>query len=202
MGKKHGVDLPMEVVRQRFGAAFAKAFADARSAATSHATEYAKWRSVVSEVFADAAAPVDLLFSDLWRHFGQSESWRLYPDAAPVWRQVTAAGYRVGIASNFDERLRCVLSGLPPLDTCDQVFHSSHVGFAKPHPRFFNSVSQLLKLPPHEILLIGDDWRNDVQGASAAGWRSVFLDRTCKEDRSGVIHSLFDLIPLLNLASP
>ena len=60
-------------------------------------------------------------FSELWQHFASAQHWRLYDDVAPTIKRLRDQGYRIAVASNFDERLTSILeemanrpSGLTP----------------------------------------------------------------------------------------
>jgi FMN phosphatase YigB (HAD superfamily) len=90
--------------------------------------------------------------------------------------ELRARGYALGIASNFDERLVGVCRGHAALADLP-LFGSSDVGYSKPHPQFFARVAARLALAPREILLVGDDWEADFQGALAAGWQAIYIDR-------------------------
>lgn len=194
-GCEQGVDLPRDEVARRFQAAFRANFS-AGDGATSHEREFAKWRRVVGSVFPEAPDRAGVLFDELWKHFGDSRNWSLFGDVPEVWRELESCGYRVGVASNYDDRLLAVLVGLPPLDRCRDVFWSSQIGYAKPHPQFFHRVAARLHLPPEKILLVGDDRENDFLGASQAGWRAVLLDRTGQLRHSGAIAHLAEVVRL------
>lgn len=152
---------------------------------TDAARERAFWRGVVAHVFDDLrgageptrGTPFDELFERLWRHFGQPSAWRLYDDVAPVWRRLRERGVTVGLASNFDDRLAGVCRGLPPLDDCPHLFCSADVGHSKPGRAFYRHIERALGLEADTLLMVGDDWRCDVAGARAAGWRALHLDR-------------------------
>ncbi|HUE72827.1 MAG TPA: HAD family hydrolase, partial [Pirellulaceae bacterium] len=58
-----------------------------------------------------------------------------------------------------------------PLDQCRHVFISSQIGYPKPAPQFFRTVEEQLGLRGEEILLVGDDWTNDVLGGQSCGWQ-------------------------------
>jgi putative hydrolase of the HAD superfamily len=77
------------------------------------------------------------------------------------------------------------------------VFCSSRIGYSKPQHVFFRSIQTSLGLAPHEILMVGDDWRTDVQGALAAGWRALLLDRTGNKATQPSVRSLHELIEML-----
>ncbi len=63
-------------------------------------------------------------------------------------------------------------------------------GVMKPDPAIFLLACNSLRLPPAEVLHVGDDWAMDVQGARQAGLRAAWVNRLgaepparCDEDR-------------------
>ena len=198
LGRKHGAGLSREEVASRFRDAFRQVFSDA--AETSDELERVRWREVVGCVFQElSSAAVEPLFAELWSHFAESSNWSLYSDVPRVWRALESRGYRLGVASNYDDRLPGVLAGHPPLDGCRRVFWSSQLGYNKPDRRFFAAIEERLNLPPERILLIGDDYEKDHRGATLAGWQAIHLDRTAN-GRSG--EAISDLAELLELLAP
>ncbi len=99
----------------------------------------------------------------------------------------------LGIASNFDSRLESVCSGLAPLAGCP-LFISSRLGHRKPAPAFFRAVEARLRLKPDELLLVGDDPANDYQGALAAGWRAILVDRDDRFEGTRRVRNLMELV--------
>ncbi len=173
-GARFGSRWMADEIQPRFRAAFARQEAlDVRQHGerTSEAREKARWQAIVSEVFDDVADPSGL-FAALWQHFAEPRHWRPHADALELWSGYAAQDIVLGIASNFDGRLRTICQGLPPLDTCRHLFVSSELGVRKPSTQFFRAIEQRLKLRPDQLLLIGDDWQNDYLGATAAGWKA------------------------------
>lgn len=165
---------------------------------TSEALERDRWRRIVGQVIDDIdATDGDSLFQQLWMHFAQPRHWRLYDDVPAALSELAARGYRLGIASNFDGRLKQIISGHAPLRSCEAVFVSSEVGFAKPDPRFFSAVTSQLGVAADQVLLVGDDEVNDTLGGRAAGWQAVQLDRGCSVPVARVISTLRSLAELL-----
>ncbi|PWV60244.1 HAD family hydrolase [Plasticicumulans acidivorans] len=68
---------------------------------------------------------------------------------------------RIGIAHLFDLHLSAV-----------------DVGMLKPHPAMFELAAQRLELSPGQILHVGDEPDHDVRGAAAAGFRTVWVNRS------------------------
>jgi len=52
------------------------------------------------------------------------------------------------------------------------------VGHHKPERQIFERAVQSLQVPPAEILHVGDSVAEDLEGAAAAGFQSVLLDRS------------------------
>lgn len=160
---------------------------------TSEERERNRWRQVVGEVLDDLPSQAaDEALDRLWRHFALPQHWRLYDDVAAAWRDLAEKGYLLGIASNFDRRLAHVCRGHPPLDACRHWFVSSEIGYPKPSPEFFRAVEARLRLDGSEILLVGDDWTNDVLGGRNCGWHVQHLVRQGPQ-REGAIGSLAEL---------
>jgi len=200
VGRRFGSSLGEPEIEARFRAAFARREAiDAADGMgeTSEAGERARWRAIVGEIFDDVA-DTEPLFDALWDHFAAAKHWRLIAGAAEAWRRLEARqadGRRlvVGIASNFDSRLESVCSRLPPLASCP-LFISSRLGHRKPSPAFFRAVEARLGLKPEELLLVGDDLANDYQGALAAGWRAILVDRDNQFEGTRRVRSLMELV--------
>ena len=198
VGRRFGSRLDAQQIALHFRQALAAELGTANDLCrppTSEANELARWRRIVAAVFLDVLPPAaECLFDSLWRHFAMPTNWRLFFDVELTLRRLQQRGIRLGIASNFDGRLREIAARLPELAGCENVFVSSQVGFSKPDPRFFAAVAVQLALPPSQILLVGDDWLADVQGARAAGWQAVFLNRQTGADTArSAISSLLEL---------
>ena len=164
---------------------------------TSQVREQDRWRTIIREVFDDVQQPEGDLFSYLWTHFGDSRNWSLYDDVQVTWQHLAASELRLGIASNFDNRLLTICQNLTPLDQTRDVFCSSEVGFPKPSPHFFQEVAARMQLHPSEILMVGDDRENDLTGALTAGGQGLHLKRDTIGTETNTITSLEDLLVLL-----
>jgi putative hydrolase of the HAD superfamily len=187
-------------IEQRFRQALADELgvnSDLQRPPTSEAGEVARWRRIVGTVFPDVVAEAaDELFQSLWSHFAQPQHWRLFPDVEPALAGLQQLGLQMGVASNFDSRLLSLVARLPELADCSRVFVSSQIGYVKPDSRFFSTISAELAVRPSEILLAGDDWLADVQGATAAGWQAIWL---CRDSGSGARHAIGSLQELTRL---
>ncbi len=84
---------------------------------------------------------------------------------------------RLGLISNWDERLPRLLEELGLAASFEVVAYSQEVGVEKPHCRIFETVLERLALPAARVLHVGDRRRQDVEGARAVGMRAMLLDR-------------------------
>lgn len=180
VARQWGLELDATEIARRFAGAFAVEFAGASGLSrppTCEAFERDRWRRIVAAVLIELS-PADEAFGLLWRHFAQPASWRVFDDVDLTLKDLARRDLPVGIASNFDGRLHAIVSGLPALSACRRTFVSSEIGFSKPDPRFFAAVESRLGLPPEQILLVGDDRVNDYEGALAAGWQALLVERS------------------------
>jgi putative hydrolase of the HAD superfamily len=176
-GRRHGSRLTVAEVTQRFRAAFAReeALDLAGGLQTSEERELRRWRRIVAEVLDDVADPA-ACFAELYRHFSLPGAWRCEAEVAGVLERLAARGYGLGVASNYDHRLRAVMAGLAALRPLRELVISSEVGWRKPAPQFFTALTSQAGLPTDRILIVGDDRVNDYEGARACGMPAVLLD--------------------------
>jgi len=190
-GQKFGSRLGVGEVGRRFRAALAAN--QACGGPTSENNERDRWRKIVRNVFDDVSENSEALFETLWQHFAEPQHWRTYDDVAAL-GELRARGYRIGVASNFDQRLIHISAAHPSLAQCEAVFVSSTVGFTKPDRRFFRAIEKQLGFVAEKIALVGDDEVSDVQGAKEAKWEAIWLDRNGSISAPETIRSLFELL--------
>lgn len=150
------------------------------SLTSSDAIEQEKWKQLVQYVLHDVK-PIDLAFNSLWNHFAAASNWQVYPDVVSCWQQLTEMGITIGIASNFDARLKTIANELPQLQSCQHVFCSGSLGFLKPDPEFFRRIAaQFAEQGSRKFAMVGDNRRNDYEAPKQMGWKAVWLQRQAK----------------------
>jgi putative hydrolase of the HAD superfamily len=199
IGQRWGSRLTTAEVAPRFRAAFhAEEIADHQHRLrTSEAREVERWRHIVAQVLNDVRDPA-ACFAELFDHFSRPDAWRTDPEAAGVLATLSKRGFQVGVASNYDRRLRSVLAGLSELAGVQHLVISSEVGWRKPSPRFFAALVERTGLAPQQIALVGDDWDNDYEGARAAGLHAIYLDTRGQHPEAVHIRSLRELLDARN----
>jgi putative hydrolase of the HAD superfamily len=100
-----------------------------------------------------------------------------YPDVIPALSGLRDRGLRLVAVSNWDCSLtrvleRCGLGGM-----LDGVITSAEAGARKPDPAIVTAALELAGCAPDEALHVGDTAEEDVEGADAAGIRSLLIDR-------------------------
>jgi putative hydrolase of the HAD superfamily len=171
---RQGHPLAVPMVRERFNQAFVR-----REAApeTSEARESELWRQIVADTLPEIPEP-DRAFHELWLHFGNPKSWRVFPDVPQTLETLKTKGFRLAVASNFDARLRNVLAGHAALKPVSQfIVICSEVGWRKPHARFYQAIEQAVGMSGRHILQVGDSPRDDFFGPTACGFQALLLDR-------------------------
>lgn len=202
-GKRHGSSLTKDDVKSRFregrrvhfGTSNSAAETDRGSLMSSDEIEFQLWKNLVTHVFADVPE-ITPLFQELWDHFASPANWELYDDVASCWSSLAAGNDRIVIASNFDSRLYEIVKQHPALAVVDSVFCSADVGYRKPDPMFYETVSKSLSLTDNEeVIMVGDDFENDYAAPQMFGWKAFHLDRRHGvAPKEGMISSLSQLL--------
>lgn len=177
VGQRLGSRLEESTIASRFRAAFRRQEEADRAAGlrTSEEREIARWRTIVNEVF-DETADRESCFQELYAHFARPDAWECAAEAAEVLDTLSGRSHVVGIASNFDCRLRGLVEQLPPLRSVRHLIISSEIGWRKPAGEFFAAMCRQANTPPEQVLYVGDDPINDYEGARAARLIGMLLD--------------------------
>ncbi|MCU0724486.1 MAG: HAD-IA family hydrolase [Planctomycetes bacterium] len=173
-GRDHGIDAPARAL----AVAFHRAFREKKRQALPQ--DRAWWREVVDRTFAPFGRPAEPepLFSGLYDHFARPGAWRLYPDAEAALPILSSRGPRLGVISNWDDRLPSLLAGHAATRRLDPVIVSGILGAEKPDPAIYRAALSAAGVAPGRALMVGDDFDADVKGARAAGLAAVHLDRS------------------------
>jgi putative hydrolase of the HAD superfamily len=200
IGRRYGSRLDETTISTRFRAAFQREEEVDRAAGwrTDEDREIERWRRIVCEVLPDASDSEEC-FRALFAHFGRSQAWRSDPEAALVLAALTERGYTLGVASNYDQRLRAVAAGMPLFAHFSHWAISAEIGWRKPAPEFFAAACARARQAAPRILLVGDDRENDYDGALAAGLQAVLVDPDNCYPSTVRISRLCDLPALLSL---
>ena len=121
--------------------------------------DYADYRSLVFRAFGSVAVRFDHVL--------------------PMLRTFKRQGYLVGLITNGRHELQYAkleMTGLRYI--FDEILVSGDCGCEKPDKEIFLAACEKLGITPEEAVYVGDNRRNDVDGAKGAGMRAVWLCAT------------------------
>jgi len=199
LAERYGYVAKPEVVEAAFRRTFPK-----REPLIDQSCERAWWKNVVRDAFdgASSFSRFDEFFDETYDFFSHASAWQLFEDVSPVLKSLKERGCRLAVISNFDSRLAGLLAELGVSEFFDGVFVSSVMGAAKPDPAIFEKALASLSAESNGATHVGDSWGDDVEGASAAGMQSIWLNRhgnqaSSTDSRISSITTLFELPVLL-----
>jgi len=106
---------------------------------------------------------------------------RMIKDSERVLRDIRTVGYKLGLICNTGRTpgfvLRSLLTKYRLLKYFDVALFSDETIVRKPDPRIFRLALKTLKCPPSLALHVGDDLKNDVQGALNIGMQVVWIEQ-------------------------
>lgn len=108
--------------------------------------------------------------------FKKEVRWTKYPFTDAVVSALKDNGINVGLISNWDCGCRKLLSDLGLADKLDPIVVSSEVGCAKPDRRIFELALQKAGVDARRCLYVGDNYYDDVVGASGVGMRTILIN--------------------------
>ncbi len=182
VASRHGLNVPKEVMNEAFRMTWREMPPPPTTKVRREDDDKGWWRRFVGRVLdkcgvgPEAEIDRDALFEALYIEFARPGVWELFPEARAVLARV-ASEYELGIISNFDRRLRVVLSELGIAPLFKQVIISSEVGADKPDPWIFQEALRLTGVRASEALHVGDEPGADWEGAAKAGLQVFKLKR-------------------------
>ncbi len=192
-GNKHGSSKSTDFIKSAFESAFVlEELKDAKNAyKTDEFRESERWRNIVAACFPDLKNP-DLCFKDLFEHYAKPNSWSIPLGVSTLLDHLDCNLIPWGIASNFDFRLKDIIEKKAEFNRCKWQVISSVVGYKKPSHLFFQHLLTASGFPANKILMVGDNFENDITPAEQLGMRAFQV-----KERLGSINSFEGLIQLL-----
>jgi putative hydrolase of the HAD superfamily len=165
-------------------------------------------RSVAIDAAAIAEMGLDPMPEAFYRRLGElfmvTSHWHVFPDANPALTALRERGMTIGAVSNWVWNLPELLHSLELVSHFDFIAASARIGFEKPHPRIFEWALEQAKVPPSEVVHVGDHVDADVLGARGVGIEGVLIDRRGRyaqgqiPEGTTVITSLEELVGLVD----
>mmetsp|Transcript_1810 Transcript_1810/g.2469 ORF Transcript_1810/g.2469 Transcript_1810/m.2469 type:complete len:376 (+) Transcript_1810:132-1259(+) len=140
----------------------------------------------IPKVWIDQVLPAmqDELYNEIFR---SPLAWEARPDSRLMldglkeWRDHNN-GPKLGIVTNFDERLTDVLKSLDLLRYFDFIVTSREVGVAKPAQQIFDIALTRAGLYDSSLAVhVGDDMIDDIEASLNAGWGAIWVRSATSE---------------------
>ncbi len=123
----------------------------------------------------------------------------IYKDVLPA-LEALKSKVRILLGSNTDnDVLQAVIhkNGL----RADRVYTSEDLKCYKPDKKFFQHILNDNSLLPDEVLFVGDNPRDDVQGPKRLGISTVLIDRSGSGDKYGQDYTISSMSELIDIIS-
>eukprot|EP00794_Sanderia_malayensis_P015692 gene15692-17274_t len=163
------------------------------------------WYEVVHRVFFSLGLRdigiMKSISNQLYTDYCTKTNYELYPEVQHVLKTLKSRNdIKLGVISNFDERLDLLLEQLNIRQYFDLVLSSRSVGIAKPDKRIFETMLMLIggEIKPNEALHIGDSVECDYKSAIKAGFNALLINRSNKPkaNSSSDINTISTLVNL------
>jgi len=131
----------------------------------------------------------------MWELFKRNYFDSLFPDSLPILETLKRRGVPMGVVSNYGTHLLDLLPKLNIFDYFDFIIVSAIVGVTKPHPRIFQMAIEEAGVPASQLLYVGDNPVDDVEGANQVGIEAILINRPGREPNTAprMIESLLEL---------
>jgi putative hydrolase of the HAD superfamily len=120
---------------------------------------------------------MDGLSHTLYREFSDVQNYGTFDDVVPTLEALRAAGYLLGVVSNFEPWLESLLDRLELTALLPIRVVSGLEGVEKPDPAIFRLALERSALRPDEVAYVGDIPDFDIEPSEALGMRGVLIDR-------------------------
>lgn len=116
---------------------------------------------------------------EIWMNSGIKT--KIFEDVIPVLKELKRE-YKLGLISNTDCYYLDFFKDLFMM--FDSVSLSCDVGLLKPDPEIFKLIVNRLGVKPEEAIMIGDNLKDDVEGAKSIGMEAILIKRELDYQKS------------------
>lgn len=135
--------------------------------------------------------------------FWKEVSW--IPGLKDVLHKFLAHKYLCVVASNSGESDTPLMIKALNRIHADEYFHSFYtsydIGCEKPNPAFFQFIADALQLKANECIMIGNNYKKDIEGAKSVGMFTIWFNENEVDKRSefsAADQIIFDMNQLLD----
>ena len=114
-------------------------------------------------------------YQQLWDEMLSGEPLVLKPHAKEVLEELNRRGYKLAVATNWEQNPRELLESKGMFHLFQSVQYTMIHGFRKPSPYMPILNAHEMGVNPLNCALVGDSNRNDVEAARRAGMRAILI---------------------------
>jgi putative hydrolase of the HAD superfamily len=138
---------------------------------------FVKYAAHIIEQMGGRGSGVDACAREIYREWAVCQHFELYEDVPDVLRELAGAGVRIGLISNSHRCLASFESHFELRGLISAAVSSSDHGYLKPHASIFQVALEKVNVVAADAVMVGDNVRQDIEGALAVGMRAVLLHR-------------------------
>jgi HAD superfamily hydrolase (TIGR01662 family) len=198
--RDRGIDLNFDLFTVRYQTLINQFYTRGQQDWIEYTAEYTLRYALIEFGYTDL--PDELISSALAAAFAYGEKlWRPFLDVYRTLDKLKARGYRLAIVSNARDaaNVERLIDNAQLRPWFDPIVISAKVGVRKPNPRIFKIVLDQWRLPPGQVVMVGDMLGADVLGAHNAGLRAVWV--TMQAERSANDAHADTIVPDATIAS-
>ena len=142
---------------------------------------YSGWEHILAYLSEKGVFNETPPFSDyrgfIFRHFAVTAV--PFPETIPMLERLHGMGLKTGLITNGNHALQYAKIGLLGLEPhFDEIIATGDYGIHKPDRAIFDVMREKMGFSPDEMVYVGDNPVNDVEGARSAGWKTVWMKST------------------------
>ncbi len=135
------------------------------------------WLTIFEDLFPHSPSTA----KRMWGLFKNNYFDSLFSDSIPILELLKKRGVPLGIVSNYGTHLLDLLPKLEIFDYFGFIIVSAIVGVTKPHPKIFEMAIEEAGVSADQILYVGDNVIDDIEGANDVGIDAVLINRPGRE---------------------
>ncbi|TGK62420.1 HAD family hydrolase [Leptospira wolffii] len=130
------------------------------------------WRDLLGFFLKEIGSDLEPnpIFQSIFRKFDEPSVWEVDPGFLELLDFAKKNDFGLGIISNWDHRLKQLLSSVGVLHHFDPVLVSAEFGYEKPSPLIFEAAEKLSGLSADKLVYCGDKVELDIIPTRARGW--------------------------------
>ncbi len=175
---------------------------DFRDRYSLHPEGHEGWWKELIELFLKNLKPTSNyiskeIYQEIFSTFEDTSIWEIDKGFYELLEFARENKIGLGIISNWDLRLRNLLTRLNLIENFEHVLISSEFGYEKPSPLIFQEAEKLASTTKENLYYVGDKPELDYYPPRKLGWKSFLISSKPKEGFLQ-IQNLGELIPYLS----